>query len=353
MNSLILITALTLITLSQAAELWVYSAGTSSRPLQNISRKPGNAVKPFCARDFSVSAISIFCIPDVKGELDAKFFIGTKLVKSEMVRPFTIAGDYRGNVNSWSPPGNRVVIRCKLTNGETVIGKFVVGCSGPVPSPDRRAPTPPPRGTAPPAPATVSSNEGITKSIADNNCITIPAADYANAESDNTIWKSGTSAGYPRCMVYKFSDSFPGIVQPGAERSILGYRFTPSSSATYLITTIMKTDHGTEHNDIWMKLVSGGFTLRKNGASSISATGWTKGYHNRNGLHDEIFSVDFNAHTFTADLTAGQNYVLSVAGRSTKVGLCGFIMFPCSGSSCLAGGSGYRSNLDTCKNRGS
>lgn len=148
-------------------------------------------------------------------------------------------------------------------------------------------------------------------------------------------------------MAYKRNNPSTGIDKPGV--ATLRYAFTPTESKRYTLTVDMTTDHGTEHNDVWVEIANVPFTLVQGSKTRPGAAGMNKAYHNKNGRSKTVYTVDFDGHVFsTRDaLEAGKRYEVKVGGRSTKVVLHGVILFPCSDFSCAHGGK-WNAALNSC-----
>lgn len=332
------------------ARLRLYEASSSSAR----TMPPLPAVATICAADVYGGKFTLECQPDAPAT-SATFFVDGEEVRTERVVPYVLSGDSDGFAAPWPVPDSATV-RCRSSNGDEAVAMLTFSCPddpAPMPMPmpttrppttsppttDRPMPSPPttrPPTTAAPAPAPAPEPRGGSAS---GPCVRIPATSFVGSKSPD--WVSGGGA-----LAYKPDDFSTGVDDSGD--APLMYKFRAPKDGRYVISIDMKTENGVDHNDVWVKGPAGGVSLEKPG-STMSDGGWVKAYHNQNGRATEALSVDFNGHVIStkAELKAGTEYTVGVAGRSTRVTFYAVVMFPCSGTSCGLTDS-YRQALKKC-----
>ena len=346
--SLIFCSLASLFPLFLAAKLVIYSPGPRGRPILDVSTGK-RRVKNFCPRDHR-RGITIRCTTKRRDVRFAKFIVygrnGRRLLEVvDRSAPFTIRNDNGAGVWRFGRfvfSRENLRIRCKLNNGrrtvDSVTARIRIKCGSGT------------SGRVVPG----SGGNTIVKRVNDNTCMTRPAVLPSGPN-----WRDGADFGHRGCAAYQYRNFEGKIFKPEDAGASMEYSFTPESSGTYSVSVIMYTNGGTEHNDIWMQWQApsgepNGFILRKRDEKR-SESGWVKGYHNvKETYFDEIYSVDHNAHTFsTKPLKAGKTYKLLIKGRSTRVAICGVMLFKCNpAAEECRNGSGFRSNLDACKSKG-
>lgn len=126
------------------------------------------------------------------------------------------------------------------------------------------------------------------------------------------------------------------------------YTIKPPMTSQYAIVLDMTTSGKSDHNDVWVHFTPGGLQgmLRR---VPIMFTGWTKGYHNRNGRAALLFTVDFTPNDISTRkiLKKGSLYTFGIAGRSSMVTLHHIVMFPCKGDKCQRSWH-WKKSLSTC-----
>lgn len=120
----------------------------------------------------------------------------------------------------------------------------------------------------------------------------------------------------------------------------LCYKFQVARKSTYYFTAITRAPHGTEHNDMWVRLMNVGlrpYRPETNKYRGAHKAYWFKAYQNngRNAYSNMLLTIDHYAHQFeTAVLTPGVRYKVCIAGRSSKFTVCALKFVACKRKRC-------------------
>ncbi len=279
-----------------------------------------------CPKAFSSRGFTVACEPDMTAAA-VSFYVNGTYIRTEVVPPYSIAGDIFTYYRPWHAAPGQLTITCRARNflGDeqfiTVMGTFTCGYSLPI--------------------------RVVTRSIRKSDCVGIPANTYKLPRPELWVPQSDGSLGY----ALKDNSLLPA--EPSEETS-LRYSFVVPTEARYGITLDSATMGDVDYNDVW--IIFDGLTLRgydnRTGLSSVyeNIHGPVKAYQNFMKRSKAIFSVDHNPHTFstTNKLKPGLVYNITIAARSTKFRLYGIMLFPCDGADCVAGTSHWQRSINMC-----
>lgn len=183
--------------------------------------------------------------------------------------------------------------------------------------------TPPPPGVTGPTPAAGPSPAMLPK----GGCISVSALDAAsNIPSEWTKRSNG--------LVFKQGGD-GRIERPGGKFPVT-YKVVAPADGTYAITMDSTTPHGSEHNDIYMRVLDGGLELRKGDKKRPLQNGWLKVYQNAKSRKISARTVDHQGFSLSTgkSFRKGDTITFEISGRSTRIFVHGFYLFPCSGTDC-------------------
>lgn len=126
-------------------------------------------------------------------------------------------------------------------------------------------------------------------------------------------------------------------------------RFIPGVRGRFYVTLISSAPHGTEHNDVWIRVSSGVDLFRTPRTWRGGSSGWYKAYQNMGGNRwaNYVVTVDFNGHQIiTKPLLRGRRYEVCLSGRSSRFRINAILLIGCGHhSKCDRYGRLIRSSL--------
>lgn len=300
---------------SKPGDLYFIPSGSASNA--SVQIKEGIHFCP--EKAFGTRNFTIFCKASPKSKT-AVFRINRRAVRRDFRTPYVISSTTCKNpifIRPWRDARRGPFqISCHLDDGFFKVVKHVsVRCterssSSPDISEKKKG------GSAPPPRTKLRFSK--------EQCVIIPAQ---RAKISNG-WKIVSNG-----VTFKGDDD--SINQSNAGLYPLHYNFTAPITSRYAVILDMTTTEKTEHNDVWLMMTPDGLqTIRDR--SRIAKDGWIKGYQNRNGRAVITSHVDRDPHSIStvAVLKKGEEYGISISGRSTKVTVHRLLLFPCDGWNC-------------------
>lgn len=146
-------------------------------------------------------------------------------------------------------------------------------------------------------------------------------------------WTRISRAGYTG-IIYR-RNLGGGRDNPG-QKGVYCFPIIPRESGSYQLTTLSYTPSFTEHNDVWLKASSPGFSFWMEGRFYRTTTDWVKGYQNDDGrISDNMFHKDWDPHRFMLkNVRAGRKIDVCISGRSYKYELYRIVIKKCVGREC-------------------
>lgn len=291
------------------------------------------------------SSFFLLCTPH-KNYLSsfAKFFLDNKRIRTDRLSPFTVPGFRKGSPRPWTnPPGYIGKLICKMEGNKRVAVRNVTLDCPPGVSEFDASPTPLPSTSSTPSSSpspSPSPPPALTPRQLEAGCIT----QYATYAKHDTFW-TRTDDG----LGFRINANGKAVWEANRTEP-LQFFFTPLQTSQHAIAFDMTTGDGHDHNDIWLRVrhlssvppsLVDFQLIRKNvtldtAKANPRADRYRKGYHNANGRKALLYSVNGAPHSMSTApaLVAGEDYVLEVVGRSSKVILHRVTLFPCEGLGC-------------------
>lgn len=293
---------------SVSSQLQLYHAGSIGNPIRALRKND-----TLCPLSYA-TGWTIRCIGK-RGASTASFLVNGKPYRTEHREPFFINGDAENLAFPFRPLLN-VTVRVECRVGEaSYISDIDVSCKNGHNSKKQ--------GGVPPKEKSSLSDEQRA-----SGCVVIDAKNVKLSEGWSLV---------PSGVEFGRGDTSHNIVAAGV--SVLHYKFRPRRKGRHAVVIDMTTRHPTEFNDIWLRMSPGGVRLTQWGGSERKKTDWIKAYHNENRRARLASSVDHNPHAIATGLflQAGQRVKLDISGRSNRVTIHKFILFPCDDFDCLRG----------------
>lgn len=311
-------------TLTQPS-LFLSGMGVGAKTFPLVSGMQICPIELLESEDFSVQCVG------GDGTEEVEFYVNGKYERWDNSTPYFIAGHQEEAPNPWKTfPNNgtfRVACRMRGGGGRRISAQRLrVDCQD---------------GT--------TSNPPTIFDIADpvDNTTTVPTTPEDNCVLI-TAKGSKLSSGWEEMdngVAYRLGNTSIDMTEAGD--SPLHYKFTSPRSSHYAVVVDMTTTQEVYYNDIWLKLDPGQFRLRR-GDSQMVKIGWIKGYHTEFGRADHIISPKHPAHSISSRdvLKEGDEFVISISGRSNQVIVHSILLFPCGDIGCKI--SDWKDRQDRC-----
>lgn len=351
----------------------------------------------FCPTTFA-GGFSVKCFASAG---PVRFVVNNDTLTTENVTPFYIVGNSGDFVNPWSSYPSIAEITCRLPNGVINTVQVIFSCDLITPSPmadmammattpepvsvpdmvPNPFPTPPsrPMATVTPKPLTEPLilpmlSAPTPTPVVDFTLaavptpvnvaaapITVPIVSSAPAQMDAPVQDRAN------CVIIKATDYIPPMtegwvkekdcvtfrkngassMEADAGTSILSYLFVSPSTSKFAVT-LDTTTSGEAHNSVYLQ-IAGGFELWRD-MQMTTASGFVKAFSDTAGRSIAAYSVDEAPHTFVTavPLRSGNENIIVVGARSTRVSVHRVIMWPCEGTNCDASSAEWKKMRNTC-----